>query len=189
MRFILHPRLSTSQLVSHIGVTAGWKWLWLAQGSLMPPPTQVTASTPVSKAWQMCLIQGAQQRIVLSCQLFSSVPNTMEMWMLQEETGQEWGTPEISKFLRRPSQRWIEGKWCDSILSREEIKNTPKWSLNKDHVSSRPKPTLNFLTERAVTKKESGMRVAFWETPFSGDTTYITVPNEVQLKDVKIIQQ
>lgn len=33
------------------------------------------------------------------------------------------------------------------------------------------------------------MRVAFWETPFSGDTTYIMVPKEVQLKDVKIIQQ
>lgn len=33
------------------------------------------------------------------------------------------------------------------------------------------------------------MHVAFWETPFSGDTTYVTVPNEVQLKDVKIIQQ
>lgn len=53
--------------------------------------------------------------------------------------------------------------------SREEMKTAAKWSLIKRRVSSRPKPTLKFLTEGAVTKKgacQSGMCVPFWEAVF-----------------------
>lgn len=53
--------------------------------------------------------------------------------------------------------------------SREEMKTAAKWSLIKRHVSSRPKPTLKFLTEGAVTKKgacQSGICVACWEAVF-----------------------
>lgn len=89
--FLLYPRLNTFHLVSHTGVRAAWKQQWPVQSSLRLSPTQVTTAAPVPKPWQLCqelYREHSRELFFLSCQFFSSVPNSMVMWMLQQEKKQ-----------------------------------------------------------------------------------------------------
>lgn len=82
---------------------------------------------------------------------------------------QKWHMLEMPRFLRKSSQMWVGKKWYDSALVGKKWTLLQKCSLNKHYVSSKPKPTLKFLTEGAVAKKgecQSGMCLAFWEAVF-----------------------
>lgn len=131
MGFILYPCLNTSQLVSHAHVRTCWKWLWLGTGELKasshtghnchhssetPPAMPNTGSTA-----ENCTF------FLNSFSSLSQIPWECGRYSMKRDR-QEWSTAKISMFLRRPSQSCVEGKWYDSTLGREEMKNTAKWS-------------------------------------------------------------